>query len=300
MSSSKNVSNVDKINPFSFKNYLTKETPDLKNNDAFVTDTDDKIELGIGGDQKSNPFSYKNFYIQAPPISQFQLNNKATLDVETNYDILPNLAHENYALLPSDSLDTENYEESKVDNDSIQKSILNFSIPDELPSNLDNYENNSVSNEVKSVEELKEKLASQEIFIRSQQKKIEKLEKKLKELIEKEKTENTALEQVVQQVEKKLELTTSRAIDSEKLVEVLKQENAQLKSQLKLANIYNTSSERTKSVYTSVNEIAKDLNGAAQTAENSLKALLSGVNHLRLVASNLESLEKISEEIELE
>jgi hypothetical protein len=307
-------SNEKEANPFSFKNYLSssKQNEVLSNFEKKSDDIFNDDELNDSS-EADNPFSFKKFTEQIPE-SFPNIDDKTPY---SNYDLLPNLSEiipdinneiriDGLNSLGSErhNLRADNFESgSDIDVCSLpashKDSTLNFSLPDDLPSNLDYFETShaaSISNS-KLIDGLHEQLEAKEAIISMQQRKIEKLEKKLKDLIEKERTENTALEQVVQRVEKKLELATTRAVESEKLVDILKQENTQLKTQLKLlANEnYNVYAEKTKHVYASINDIAKELNKAAQSAEKSISFLSSGVDHLKLIASNLESLEKISE-----
>lgn len=135
--------------------------------------------------------------------------------------------------------------------------------------------------------------------IAKQREKIEKLEKKLKLLMDKEENENKTLEMVARQVEKSLEEATKRAIASENTVEIQRIEIAQLKAQVKaLSNenvLLKTANMGGNRLFVTIGEIANEINEAALAAENSLTYLGAGVSTLRLIASRLQSLEKISE-----
>ncbi|XP_076112947.1 uncharacterized protein LOC143080795 [Mytilus galloprovincialis] len=127
-----------------------------------------------------------------------------------------------------------------------------------------------------------------------------KMKKDMEDLQKKEAEENTALENMVQQIEANLTITTKRAVQAEttvsklqsdvkglqKLVTSLRSENDLLRSgDHGLAEIR----ERTK--YSS-----EQLASAANTAEQSLKQLLQGVDQMKILAQVLSSIDKISEE----
>lgn len=256
-----------------------------------MSSTNNEDQVDDDGDLKvkkeeANPFSFKNFMAKSiPETTTNNYNNTSnpysfnTLDLKLpNVDIpeletLPELEPSELIEKPDTSLIFEDV--NTVEN------IM--SLPDDIPL------------------ELSDQLAMKDSLISMQQAKIVKLERRLKELIEKEENENSALEKVVQQVEKKLLKATNRALESEKMVEILKQENKELKSQLKVVTSENLtlkqaqSSSVLKENKSKIGEIAGELSHVASAAESSLNQLLAGVNNLRLVASNLESLEKIIE-----
>lgn len=134
-------------------------------------------------------------------------------------------------------------------------------------------------------------------LIAKQQKIIAKLEKRVKELESKEESEAKTLELLVQQVEKNLEKTTARALEAESKVEFFKKETAQMKHQIKLLKNENQllQNASNKNLFITIKKMSTELNTAALSAEKSLSFLSNGVETLKLIASNLESLEKISE-----
>lgn len=228
----------------------------------------DEIPPEILTEPQNNPFSFKNFLSGAT----------AKPDFESVHD------------LPDINLNTP----SPLDLPEIAQDLI---IPDIEWSEKQSTDTSLLENlsfEKKELDDDKKTIEKQRV-------KIEKLEKKLKLLMDKEENENKVLELAVQQVEKNLEEATKRAVASENTVELLKLETTQLKLQIKsltsenlLLKTANANLAR-NTIFTTLNGIADEINEAALAAENSLTYLGAGVSTLRLIASRLQSLEKISE-----
>lgn len=227
-----------------------------------------------------NPFSFKNFslkndLIQADDkeneIRKNSLSFKAYFEEDENLE-LPDI---DSALLSPGDLDGL----PQLENVPIE---LDF----DEQTNMDFFDHDSDGKNQNS----KELIAKQKVIIAS-------LEKRVKELESKEESEAKTLELLVQQVEKNLEKTTARAIEAERNLEILKQEATQMKNQIKLLKNENQilKSKNGKDLFIPIKKIANDLNTAALSAEKSLSFLNNGVETLKLIASNLESLEKFKE-----
>jgi hypothetical protein len=261
-----------------------------KKNTLLVIDDDDNRNSSTSKTQDSalNPFSFKNFIDTSVEISNTELINMVPdlVSSSTNH------------MFDSDSDGTDKNADTKGLDFS---NSINFSIPEDLPSTLEDLSFQDKPKKVNSIDnlaEIREELNKKQSILNEKEAKIKLLEKRIQQLIDKEENETQTLEKVVHQVEKKLE-------ESEKLVEIFRQENSQLKTQLKQLKRENIEfkqnaqdTEKSKNLYAIINKIAKDLNDAAQTAENSIAFLTNGVDKLKLVASNLESLEKLSQVFE--
>lgn len=287
----------NEANPFSFKTYLQNPAfPEIIHNQE--TNTEDNLQFSIDNSKpvppKENPFSFKNFLTSdtnlpnaddLPDLSLSPTKIQSNLDIvlppELVQDLVPDLdwSADIEKSTPANKflIDDESLSESVIDNQSVSNSAL--------------------------IDRLKNELSEDKRVIAKQKEKIDKLEKRLKSLLDKEENENKTLELVVQQVEKNLEEATKRAIGSESTVELLKIEIVQLKGQLKaLSNenllLKSANLNLGRNLFITINDIANEINEAALSAENSLTYLNKGVSTLRLIASRLQSLEKISEIID--
>jgi len=131
---------------------------------------------------------------------------------------------------------------------------------------------------------------------------IKTLRKQLSELKAKEEQENSALEQIIFQIEGNLEKTTKRAIEAEMVVEKLKSENKQLKDKNHTLSNKNKellelklNDEDKEARAKTCEDISNGLRTSANAAEGFLQQLMNGVNSLRLIADNIESFDKIHE-----
>lgn len=130
---------------------------------------------------------------------------------------------------------------------------------------------------------------------------IMELEDKLNELCDKETQETAALEKMVQQVEFNLQVTTERAIKAEVQVSKLKQEMKLLQAQLKSMakenqklNSANAIVER-DTIMEKADSIASQIKTAADNAEQPLRTLMEGLDHLRFLSSLIGDIGKIQE-----
>ncbi|EEB11892.1 conserved hypothetical protein [Pediculus humanus corporis] len=135
---------------------------------------------------------------------------------------------------------------------------------------------------------------------------IELLESELEHLQSTDQREAASLEFAFKEVENNLKHTTKRAINAEDLVYKLKQENKSLKSEISMLRSENMNlrlgkfeSHNLESRESKNHKLAKELRMASNMAENSLRSLLSGIQHLRTIASSMENLSKIPENAEV-
>ena len=115
----------------------------------------------------------------------------------------------------------------------------------------------------------------------------------------KEDQETKTLENIILNIEKNLELQTTRAIEAESLVEKLRVESKNLKSQIQNLSSENEllklNSNNSSSMKQIINTYAEQLNQAAVSGESIIKQLLSGVDTLKFLSQNLENIGKIQE-----
>lgn len=247
-------------NPFSFRTYLESGTSEEA---AAAAETVSTKPAG------PNPFSFKNFLVEEDQTTSLP-NLQDLPDIPT-----PPLPPPNDFQLASPNL---------LDLPEITAEVIVPDVPPEWTTTT-----TKASNESDSLK-----------IIAKQKEKIEKLEKKLRLLMDKEENENKTLAMVAAQVEKNLEEANKRRVTAESALELLKLENGQLKTQvLSLSNenllLKANVNMSGAGLFKSIGDIAAEINEAALAAENSLTYLGTGVNTLRLIASRLQSLEKISE-----
>ena len=244
-------------NPFSFRTYLESGTSE----EAAAAATVSTEPAG------PNPFSFKNFLVE-----------------EDQTTSLPNL--QDLPDIPTPPLpppaDFQLTSPNLLDLPEITAEVIVPDVPPEWTTTKASKESDSQK------------------IIAKQKEKIEKLEKKLRLLMDKEENENKTLAMVAAQVEKNLEEANKRRVTAESALESLKLENGQLKTQvLSLSNenllLKANVNMSGAGLFKSIGDIAAEINEAALAAENSLTYLGTGVNTLRLIASRLQSLEKISE-----
>lgn len=239
-----------------------------------------KEEDDLPESSQPNPFSFKNFSLKNDLI---QANDK-----------------ENDSRKNPFSFTTYFEEDENLELPDIDTTLLNQGDLDGLPQ-LENVPIEFDFDERKSIDffdhEINDNYEKSKELIAKQQQIIFNLEKRVKELESKEESEAKTLELLVQQVEKNLEKTTARALEAERNMEILKQEATQMKHQIKLLKNENQllKSKNSKDLFISIKKIAIDLNTSALSAEKSLSFLSNGVETLKLIASNLESLEKLQE-----
>ncbi|XP_052060087.1 endosome-associated-trafficking regulator 1-like [Mytilus californianus] len=127
-----------------------------------------------------------------------------------------------------------------------------------------------------------------------------KMKKDMEDLQKKEAEENTALENMVQQIEANLTITTKRAVQAETTVSKLQSDVKGLQKQVSSLRSENDLLRSGDHGLAEIRERTKysseQLASAANTAEQSLKQLLQGVDQMKILAQVLSSIDKISEE----
>jgi hypothetical protein len=128
------------------------------------------------------------------------------------------------------------------------------------------------------------------------------LRKQLDKIKHKEDLENKTLEKMILNVEKNLQLTTERAIEAEKSVDRLKVENKNYKIQMQNLEAENLLLKNLSHIHASsacdsntLQKFSVQLNTIANTAEQSFKQLFTGIDNIRLLASAIESFDKIKD-----
>lgn len=253
-------------NPFSFKAYLESG---VSNDDEDSEAKGTRSETTKKSTKEINPFSFKNFLAEGE-------DEEASVSEPID---LPDIPTPEPPLLDTTS-------QSLLDNLPEIAAAVTPTVIDLVPDVFDDQED---------IRKL----------VVKQREKIERLERKLRSLIDKEENENKTLAMVAAQVEKNLEEANKRRVAAESALELAKLENTQLKAQvlalsnenvlLKAATSINISGRGGVGLFRTIGDIAVEINEAAKAAESSLNYLGSGVNTLRMIASRLESLEKISE-----
>ncbi|XP_067000777.2 uncharacterized protein l(3)04053 [Anabrus simplex] len=165
--------------------------------------------------------------------------------------------------------------------------------------------NDSVEDHAKRLQSENERLRRELDLSRrhclDQKRRIQMLEKELLTMQSKESEETASLEKAIEQVEDNLKRSTRRAVSAESQVSKLKQETKILMSeiaQLRRENRELRSGQGASSVPIFSQEqqtqrLSHELRAAADSAEMSLRQLLSGVGNLRVIASTLENLHRI-------
>ncbi|XP_032235973.1 endosome-associated-trafficking regulator 1 isoform X2 [Nematostella vectensis] len=132
-----------------------------------------------------------------------------------------------------------------------------------------------------------------------EKKKVTVLQNKLKMIEKREADETAALENMVQMVEKNLELTTQRALRAETTVTKLKEEIKQVKADTVPMATYQQLLNTHHSTLNAVKEkslsAADEMATTARRAEQALRDLYSGVETLKFVSSQLNYIDRITE-----
>jgi hypothetical protein len=128
---------------------------------------------------------------------------------------------------------------------------------------------------------------------------LEQFQKQLNDFKRKEEQETKTLENIIFNIETNLEKTTKRAIEAEGLVDKLKFENKGLKIQVNnLRNdneLLKMNSNNGGNMRQVLNSYSSQLSQAAVSGEVLIKQLLGGVDTLKSLAQNFESIGKIQE-----
>jgi len=260
--------------------------------------------LGYNEDKKkdTNPFSFKNFL-----SDDLASRNKRVLQ------IIDDEVQEVTSALESASpngeqFDTKTDSVSETDSDSesenascaqspVSGSVHYFIAPLESSKAQD-----LVVEELNQLKEENEKLrrelkASKEA--REQDKnRITSLQKKLAKIEKREADETAALENMVQMVEKNLELTTQRALRAEATVSKLQEEVNILKAESVPIATYNQLLDANESTMVAVRDKSRaasdQMNAAAKNAGQAISQLLAGVDTLKFISHQLQSIDRIT------
>ncbi|XP_029181734.1 endosome-associated-trafficking regulator 1-like [Acropora millepora] len=310
-------------NPFSFKSFVKSKEPKIEKSheqkisknyplnqrkEKIIEDESPFPEvstsLGYNEDKKkdTNPFSFKNFL-----SDDLASRNKRVLQ------IIDDEVQEVTSALESASpngeqFDTKTDSVSETDSDSesenvscaqspVSGSVHYFIAPLESSKAQD-----LVVEELNQLKEENEKLrrelkASKEA--REQDKnRITSLQKKLAKIEKREADETAALENMVQMVEKNLELTTQRALRAEATVSKLKEEVNILKTESVPIATYNQLLDANESTMIAVRDKSRaasdQMNAAAKNAGQAISQLLAGVDTLKFISHQLQSIDRIT------
>lgn len=147
---------------------------------------------------------------------------------------------------------------------------------------------------------------------------VHSLQSEVRTLRAKEHEDTVTMEKAIEQAEEHIKRTVKRAVNAENMVSQLKLELRQMQSDLRRAQQDNwegrgreggssggacggASMPASSNPSTSVDQqiqmqrFAQDLKAAASTAETSLRQLLSGVDNLRLLASTMETINRVED-----
>ncbi|XP_074645752.1 uncharacterized protein LOC141902021 [Tubulanus polymorphus] len=162
--------------------------------------------------------------------------------------------------------------------------------------------NNNLALEVKRLQEENEHLRRE---MEDNQRLAQKESQRVAELLRdreksqtKEAEETAAMATMIQQVEANLITSTQRAVKAENTVTKLKQEMKSLQNELTCLNAENeilrAGHPASADVHDQTKYVSQQLLAAANTAEQTLKQLIGGVDNLKLMSDILSSLGKIS------
>lgn len=288
----------DEKNPFSFKKFMNDQSPvdffeapidKPKKNSILIDDNNDTRN-------ESNPLSFKVFTKKDNKVhTQISCElsfspDKKTLPSPPDFNSITNTELKNN--LPTVFKKYESNNSEKENGNNVISSIFDQNTNSCYKVTAD------INQEFKTLQELKKNINLKQKIIYDRDERILQLEKKIDQLKQNEANENKALEVIIQQVEENLVKTTKRAVEAERNVDKMKSEIEQFKFKIQILNTENQNLKLTSPSTTetnSLNNIADQLNGAADSAENSLNQLMTGCKTLRLLAATLESLEKIKE-----
>ncbi|WAR13343.1 ENTR1-like protein [Mya arenaria] len=126
------------------------------------------------------------------------------------------------------------------------------------------------------------------------------LERQLERQKAKEAEENAVMERAMEQVEENLSQTTKRAVQAETMVTKLKQDVKGLQAEMGKLRGENrmllSGDKYLGDIKERTGYVAEQLSSATNTAETSLKQLLSGLDQLKMLSLVLTSIDKITED----
>ncbi|XP_068725490.1 endosome-associated-trafficking regulator 1-like [Montipora capricornis] len=319
-------------NPFSFKSFVKLKDPKGRNKQeqgnsksSPLNERKGKIieeespfpEVGApacDNDQKKdiNPFSYKKFL-----EDDFASRNKRVLQIIDDEVHEVKSAQENVSqpgqkivgvVQIDGKVDTKSQSESETDSDSESESASSVQSPlsgsinyfiapldsskaqDLMVEELNQLkeENEKLRNEIKEFKEAREQ----------DKNRITNLQKKLVKIEKREADETAALENMVQMVEKNLEITTQRALRAEATVTKLREEVNILKTESVPIATYNQLLDANESTMVAVRDksraAADQMNTAAKNAGQAISQLLAGVDTLKFISQQLQSIDRIT------
>jgi len=163
----------------------------------------------------------------------------------------------------------------------------------EPPGNLPTPQNHT---EIEESSRLRHQLENSQANERIALARIELLESHLEEYRRRESAETSSLEKAMEQIEKNLKLAVERAVHAESQVVQLKKENRTLQDEIKMLQaVARLHPSEASSGGGGCSQTAHELHTAANRAERSIRDLLAGVEHLRVMASSLDSMDRIEE-----
>ncbi|XP_022904091.2 endosome-associated-trafficking regulator 1 [Onthophagus taurus] len=163
----------------------------------------------------------------------------------------------------------------------------------------------SVQSPEREVDRCRQELEIARRQLADERRRTEHLQRQLDIARNKEKDYTQSLGKALEQVEQNLDMNTKRMVSSENMVVQLRKEMKELYAEITRLKRENsllrcdegaagTSSSSTHQSRPQVN-VARDLRVAANSAEQNLRQLLSGVDNLRMIASTLENMCRIEE-----
>ncbi|KAL9976471.1 hypothetical protein ACROYT_G013778 [Oculina patagonica] len=271
-----------------------------------------------GGKEDLNPFSYKRFVsddLASRNKRVLQIIDDEVHEVKTDQDnvAINGDVSEEVNILDGktvgkddsdDSTETGSESESSEDilnvtNQSPVSGSINYFVAP-----LDSSETQAmVIEELNQLKEENEKLRrdlQEANQARDEEKKrVVSLQRKLAKIEKREADETAALENMIHMVEKNLELTTQRALRAEATVSKLKEEVNILKTESVPIATYNQLLDANQSTMTAVRDksraAADQMNAAAKNAEQAVRQLLSGVDTLKFISQQLDSIDRITD-----
>ncbi|XP_020900076.1 endosome-associated-trafficking regulator 1 isoform X2 [Exaiptasia diaphana] len=260
----------------------------------------------------SNPFSFKNFVSKEKDVAS-KKNRVLQIIGDEVHEVKPMSAHslqDNgsnsqyvFGFTPpgSDTSDSETEER--------HSNALNCHSPDSGSVHYVVASANSSHEQLLLIEELnqlrednkklKKEVEDVTLSRDNERKKVFTLQKKLAMIEKREAEETAALENMVQMVEKNLELTTKRALKAEAQVIKMKEEIKGAKTETVPMETYQELLDTHHSTLTSIKAKSRAASDemilAARRAEQALRDLYSGVDTLKIVSSELHYIDRITD-----
>ncbi|XP_070575638.1 endosome-associated-trafficking regulator 1-like isoform X2 [Ptychodera flava] len=287
---------------------------------------------GQSKSEECNPFSFKNFLKQdTKPSSLTKDDLKSSANIDGLPDIYDRLHDEQF---PNVKAETKT---KRVDIDSVilstdstlrgssidiamnttqdifsQKSGRRKKVselPDifadlDEPDDLSSMSREEITAKVKKLKQenksLKRDLLDAQNAATQESERVAAMLGEMKKVQQREAEDTQALENMVQQVEENLRLTTTRAVAAENMVTQLKQEVKALKGQMAVLSSEKQQLEAERANVSAITQTAQTaaekLSVGATTAELAINQLLGGVGTLKLISETLSSIAVVTEE----